>query len=231
MKCIIVDDEEMSRNALKHLVGQVDYLNLLKVCNGSVEAIETLKKEKVDLMFLDIEMPGMSGIELLKCLESTPLVILTTSHTEYALDAFEYNVVDYLIKPLQLPRFIKAANKANEIFENSKTNIDSLEDKEYFFIRYNSVLTKIFAKDILWIEASGDYLTINTINQKFLLHLTLKAIESKLPPNKFIRVHRSYIVAIDNITSIEDTIISISNKLIPVGALYRESFMKRLNLL
>lgn len=231
MKCIIVDDEEMSRNALKHLVDQVDYIQLVKICNGPMEAIDTLKKEKVDLMFLDIEMPGMTGIELLKCLDSPPLVILTTSHTEYALDAFEYNVVDYLIKPLELPRFIKAVNKAHEIFENSKTNISSLDEKEYFFIRYNSVLTKIFSKDILWIEASGDYLTINTINQKFVLHLTLKVIETKLPPNKFIRVHRSYIVAIDNITSVEDTIISINNKLIPVGALYRESFMKRLNLL
>ena len=231
MNCIIVDDEEMSRNALKHLVDQVDYLHLVKLCSGPIEAIETLKREKIDLMFLDIEMPGMTGIELLKCLDSPPLVILTTSHTEYALDAFEYNVVDYLIKPLQLPRFIKATNKANEIFDNSKTSITSLEDKEYFFIRYNSVLTKIFAKDILWIEASGDYLTINTINKKFVLHLTLKVIESKLPPNKFIRVHRSYIVAIDNITSVEDTIISIDTKLIPVGALYRESFMKKLNLL
>ncbi|MBA3704569.1 MAG: response regulator, partial [Bacteroidetes bacterium] len=140
MKCIIVDDEEMSRIALKHLIDQVDYLKLVKVCSGSMEAIDTLKNEKIDLMFLDIEMPGMSGIELLKCMDTPPLVILTTSHSEYALDAFEYNVVDYLIKPLQLPRFVKASSKAKEIFDYAKTNKTSPE-KEYFFVRYNSVLT------------------------------------------------------------------------------------------
>ncbi len=230
MNCIIVDDEEMSRHALKHLIDQLDYLNLVKICEGPVKAIDVLKEEKIDLMFLDIEMPGMTGIELLKWLDAPPLVILTTSHTEYALDAFEYNVVDYLIKPLQLARFIKASSKAKEIFDTSKTNT-ILSEREYFFVRYNSVLTKIFTKDILWIEAAGDYLTINTVNQKFVLHLTLKVIESKLPPDKFIRVHRSYIVAMDNITSVEDTIISIHSKLIPVGAMYRESFMKKLNLL
>ncbi|MEW6468793.1 MAG: LytTR family DNA-binding domain-containing protein [Bacteroidota bacterium] len=230
MNCIIVDDDEISRSALRHLVEEVEDLNLVKVCASASEAIDTLKKNKIDLVFLDIEMPEMSGIELIKSLETRPLIILTTSHKEYALDAFEYNVVDYLIKPLLLPRFLKAVDKAREFYDSAKDKITSTE-KDYFFIKHGSVLTKVMLKDILWIEALGDYITINTANKKFVLHLTLKAIESKLPPDKFVRVHRSYIAAVDNITSVEDTTISINNKLIPVGALYKDNFIKRLNLL
>src|SRR5688572_156899 len=231
MNCIIVDDEEMSRNAMKHLVEQIGYLQLVKVCHDSSEAIETLKKNKIDLVFLDIEMPGMSGIELIQSLETRPLIILTTSHKEYALDAFEYNVVDYLVKPVNEPRFKKAVEKAQEFFDSSQDVKITPAEKEYFFIKHNSVLTKVLLKDILWIEALGDYITINTVNKKYVLHLTLKAIEGKLPPDKFVRVHRSYIAAIDNISAVEDTTISISNKLIPVGALYKDNFIKKLNLL
>ena len=232
MNCIIVDDEEMSRNALKQLIGRVDFLNLVKVCEGPLEAITTLKNEKVDIMFLDIEMPDMSGMDLIKSLpqETRPMIILTTSHTEYALDAFEHNVVDYLVKPVMLPRFLVATTKARDLFENSQNKIDSF-DKDYFFVKSNSVMHKLLIKDILWMESMGDYITINTVNKKYILHLTLKAIEPKIPSDKFIRVHRSFIVAIDNITSVEDTTIVINNKLIPVGAIYKESFMKRLNLL
>ena len=230
MNCIIVDDEEMSRNALKQLIERVDFLNLIKICDGPIEAINTLKNEKVDIMFLDIEMPDMSGMELIKSLDTRPMIILTTSHTEYALDAFEYNVVDYLVKPVMLARFLQAVTKARDLFENSQNKIDSF-DKDYFFVKSNSVMHKLLIKDILWMESMGDYITINTANKKYILHLTLKAIEPKIPSDKFIRVHRSFIVAIDNITSVEDTTICINNKLIPVGAMYKENFIKRLNLL
>ena len=230
MNCIIVDDEEMSRNALKQLIERVDFLNLIKICDGPIEAINTLKNEKVDIMFLDIEMPDMSGMELIKSLDTRPMIILTTSHTEYALDAFEYNVVDYLVKPVMLARFLQAVTKARDLFENSQNKIDSF-DKDYFFVKSNSVMHKLLIKDILWMESMGDYITINTANKKYILHLTLKAIEPKIPSDKFIRVHRSFIVAVDNITSVEDTTICINNKLIPVGAMYKENFMKRLNLL
>ena len=230
MNCIIVDDEEMSRNALKQLIARVSFLNLIKVCDGSLEAINTLKNQKVDIMFLDIEMPDMSGMELIKSFDTRPMIILTTSHTEYALDAFEYNVVDYLVKPVMLARFLQATTKARDLFENSQNKIDSF-DKDYFFVKINSVMHKLLIKDILWMESMGDYITINAVNKKYILHLTLKAIEPKIPSDKFIRVHRSFIVAVDNITSVEDTTILIDNKLIPVGAIYKENFMKRLNLL
>ncbi len=230
MNCIIVDDEEMSRAALSHLVQQVDFLNLLKVCSGPLEAMEVLKKEKVDLVFLDIEMPDMSGMDMLRTLEDRPQVILTTSHKEYALDAFEYNVVDFLVKPLALPRFLKAVNKAKELFDNSRSEV-ATAGKDYFFIKNNSVMTKVMIRDILWIEALGDYITINTASKKYVLHLTLKAIGERLPADKFVRVHRSYIVTVDNISAVEDTTIYINETPIPVGALYRENFLKKLNLL
>lgn len=230
MNCIIVDDEEMSRSALTHLIRQANFLKLVKSCNSAVEASNFIGSEKVDLVFLDIEMPEMSGIEFIKSMETPPLIILTTSHKEYALAAFEYNVVDYIVKPIQLPRFLKAVSKAKEIQEGLRNHITA-SDKEYFFIKSNSVMSKVRLKDILWIEALGDYITVNTVQKKYVIHLTLKALESKLPPEKFIRVHRSFMIAVDNITAVEDTTIYINNKAIPVGAIYRDGFLKRLNLL
>jgi DNA-binding LytR/AlgR family response regulator len=229
MKCIIIDDDDASRTVLKQLVGQVSYLNLVAVCTKPSEAVSLLKKEQVDLAFLDIEMPEMTGMELLGSVAMPP-TILTTTHKEYALDAFEHNIIDYLVKPVTLPRFIKAVEKAKAA--HNKVNAqDGLMERDYFFIKKDSVHTKVPTKDILWIEALGDYITINTVNGKYILHLTLKSIEGKLSPDKFIRVHRSYIVNIDNVGMVEDTTIFINNVSIPVGALYKESFLKVLNLL
>jgi len=227
MNCIIVDDDEASRNILVQLAKHVDTLNVVRTCSSPIEAIKALKEETVDLLFLDIEMPEMTGMELLKALDNKPMVIFTTSHKEYAVDAFEMNVVDYLIKPVTLPRFLKAVAKA-EVTE-SKDVVSTKQ--EYFFIKKDSVLTKVPIKDILWIEALGDYITVHTKDQRFMLHATLKSIEGKLPSNKFVRVHRSYIVQIDNVKQVEDTTIYINETSIPVGALYRENFIKRLNTL
>jgi DNA-binding LytR/AlgR family response regulator len=226
MNCIIVDDDVASQKVIAQLAKQIDFLRVVTTCANPVEAMKVLQKEDIDLMFLDIEMPEMSGMDMLKALEKRPRVILTTSHTEYALDAYDMNVIDYLVKPVELPRFIKAVNKAKE-YGNSEDAVSTAYD--YFFIKKDSVLTKVPIKDILWIEALGDYITIHTKDQRFILHTTLKSVESKLPSDKFIRVHRSYIVQIDNVKLVEDTTIYINDAAIPVGALYKESFIKRLN--
>jgi two-component system LytT family response regulator len=227
---MLVDDDELSLNALRHLIEGVSYINLLKVSSDPLEAIEVIQNEEIDLLFLDIEMPRLNGIELIKSLTDPPLIILTTSHERYAFKAFEYNVVDYLLKPVELPRFIRAATKAKEIFDHSHDNLEAFS-QDFIFIRKNSVLNKVLVKDILWIEALGDYVTLHTVEKKFTLHITLKALEKKLDPDRFIRVHRSFIVQLEHINTIDDSVISINNKPIPVGALYRENFMKRLNLL
>jgi DNA-binding LytR/AlgR family response regulator len=226
MNCIIVDDDDASRNLLMQIAKQVDYLTIIQACSNPLEAINTLSKEDVDVLFLDIEMPEMSGMEMLKALDSRPHVILTTSHKEYALDAYELNVIDYLIKPVTLPRLLKALAKVKGL-TNSKDYTSA--GRDYFFVKKDSVLTKLPIKDILWIEALGDYVTIHMKDRNFILHATLKAIEGKLPSNKFVRVHRSYIVQIDNIKTVEDTTIFINEMSIPIGAIYKENFIKRLN--
>lgn len=226
MNCIIVDDDEASISLFAQIAKQVDYLTIIQTCSNPLEAMNILSKEDVDVIFLDIEMPEMSGIEMLKALDNKPHVILTTSHTEYALDAYELNVIDYLIKPVTLPRLLNALAKIKGS-TNAKEDISASRD--YFFVKKDSVLTKLPIKDILWIEALGDYVTIHLKEQKFILHATLKAIEGKLPANKFVRVHRSYIVQIDNIKTVEDTTIYINEISIPIGAIYKENFIKRLN--
>lgn len=225
MNCIIVDDDEASVNVFLQMVKQVEYLEVIQTCSNPLEAMDTLNRNEVDVMFLDIEMPEMSGMEMLKALDKKPQVILTTSHKEYALDAYELNVIDYLVKPIKLPRLLKALSKVKHPKDTLKA------EQDYFFVKKDSVLTKVPVQDILWIEALGDYVTLHTRNGKFILHVTLKSVEGKLPGNKFVRVHRSYIVQIDNVRTVEDTTIYINEVSIPIGALYKDNFIRRLNTL
>ncbi|MGZ4035283.1 MAG: LytR/AlgR family response regulator transcription factor [Bacteroidia bacterium] len=231
MNCIIIDDDEMSRKALKHLVSQVPYLNLSGVFASAPEALAILNDKGADLMLLDVEMPDISGLEFIKSLKNPPLTILATSKENYAIQAFECNIIDYLLKPISLDRFFKAIDKSKEIFDtNNKKTVTSLSP-EYLFVRINGTLLKIEMKEILWIEALGDYISIITPEKRHTVHSTMKTIENKLDPDKFVRVHRSYIVSIDNINSIDDNTIVINKQLIPVGYVYKENLMKQLNLL
>lgn len=230
MNCIIVDDDEMSRMAMKHLVSQVQFLKLIGTCSSATEALNILNNEKIDLMLLDIEMPDMSGLELVNSLKAPPLTILATSKKDYAIEAFESNVIDYIVKPVLLDRFYKAIAKAKDKFDNLPSTID-FSGANYVFIKSNGTLVKINITEILWIDALGDYMTINTANKKYVVHSTMKVIESKLPSDKFIRVHRSYLISIDSITAIDDNVVIIGKQLIPVGAVYKENLTKRLNLL
>jgi two-component system, LytTR family, response regulator len=230
MNCIIVDDEEMSRAALKHLAGQSPFLNLLGECGSSAEALAVLNEQKVDLMLLDVKMPEMDGLELIKTLQHPPLIILITAKKEYAIEAFECNVVDYILKPVSLARFLKAITKAKSLFEAGQQKED-VRDADHLFIKTNASLIKLSIKEILWIEALGDYIKVHTADKSLTIHSTMKGIEKKLPPDIFIRVHRSFIVSIFSINSIDDATIVTDKKLIPVGAMYKENLMKRLNLL
>ena len=231
MKCLIVDDNEMARLAMKQLVKQVQILQLVSECSDAMQAYNHLNDDQVDLLLLDIEMPGMTGIELTKKLgNKSPLIIFTTAKTDYAVEAFELNVVDYLIKPVTLVRFLQAVERAKETMESKKQEV-KIEAQEFVFVKDNGILKKLNVEDILYLEAMGDYVKVHTAQKFHVLHSTLKSIEEKLPPAKFIRVHRSYIVALQKIDFIQDSVISISKASIPVAETYKSTLNKRLNLL
>ncbi|MFY0674929.1 MAG: response regulator [Bacteroidia bacterium] len=227
LKSIIVDDEELSRNILKNFVGKTQNLEAVALCADGIEASNYLSRHQVDLIFLDIEMPEMSGIDLIKSLSKPPMVILVTSKREHAIEAFEYNVIDYVLKPFDYSRFLKAVNKAREVY-NSKN--ESQEDDPDLFVKVDSRLVKIHSSDVIWIEALGDYIVINTEDSKYIVHNTMKGIESKLSSDKFLRVHRSYIVRLDKIETLDESVIVIKQKIIPIGGTYKSRLLNRLNM-
>lgn len=232
MKCLIIDDNKMARMAMKQLVSQVQVLELVAECSDALEAFNHINREHIELLLLDIEMPGMSGIELTKKLgqQYKPLIIFTTSKTDYAVEAFELNVVDYLVKPVVLPRFLQAVDRAKDALESNREEV-KIEDLEFVFIKDNGVLKKLSVDDILYLEAMGDYVKVHTAQRFHVLHSTLKAIEEKLPTTRFLRVHRSYIVALNKIDFIQDGIIHIGKATVPLAETYKVTLNKRLNLL
>jgi DNA-binding LytR/AlgR family response regulator len=231
MKCIIVDDNKMARMALRQLVSQVPSLELVAECTDATEALASLNNNHIDLLLLDIEMPDMSGLDLTRNLgNNRPLIIFTTAKKDYAVEAFELNVVDYLVKPLAFPRFRQAIEKAQETLESNKEEV-KVEEQGFVFVKDNGILKRISIDDILFLEAMGDYVKVHTLQKFHVVHATLKSIEEKLPPSKFIRVHRSYIVAINKIDYIQEGTISIGKTTIPVADTHKSNLNKRLNLL
>jgi len=232
MNCIIVDDNKMARTAVKQLIEQVDFLNLKEVCATSLEAFNYLKKEEVDLVFLDVEMPGMTGIELVRNLKKRPIIILVTAKKDYAVEAYELNVADYIVKPVTLSRFVTAVDRAKELFESRDKKLEINEkEKDFIFVRSNSLLTKIKIKDIIYIQALGDYVNIFTADKHFAVHITLKGMEAKLNGDKFFRLHRSYIVSVDCIDNVEENTVCIGKHLIPIGEQFKKDLLKKLNLI
>ena len=231
MNCIIIDDDLMSRKIIEEFIARTDQLNLVASYDNAMDAINSFNADSdIDMIFLDIEMPEMSGIDFLESLQNPPQIIIISSKEKYALEAFNYDVTDYLLKPIVYSRFFKAINKANVRFKNK---IDSKEDE--IFIKKNSALVRLKYDDILWVEALENYVIFSTFNEKFTIHFTMKAIEQKLPTNKFSRVHRSFIVNISKISMIEDNVIIVKthdgNKSIPVGKSYKDKLLRDINLI
>ncbi|HUQ97690.1 MAG TPA: LytTR family DNA-binding domain-containing protein [Chitinophagaceae bacterium] len=233
MRCLIVDDNKMARMAMKQLVSQVKSLELVAECSDAMEAYNHLASTDIDLLLLDIEMPGMTGLELTKKLgNKSPLIIFTTAKTDYAVEAFELNVVDYVIKPVSPARFLQAVEKAREVTESTKPELrSSSAEQDFVFVKDNGVLKKINVEDMLYLEAMGDYVKVYTGQRFHVLHATLKSIEEKLPTSKFVRVHRSYIVSLNKIDFIQDGAITIGKANVPIADTYRNLLNKRLNLL
>ncbi|MFN2456631.1 MAG: LytR/AlgR family response regulator transcription factor [Chitinophagaceae bacterium] len=231
MKCLIVDDNTMARMAMKQLVAQVPSLALVKECSDAIEAYHELNQQPIDLLLLDIEMPEMTGLELTRNLgDKCPLIIFTTANKDYAVEAFDLDVVDYLIKPVSTARFLRAVDRATDMMSSKKQDA-VIAEKEFVFIKDNGILKKIDNNDILYLEAKGDYVRVHTPQKLHFLHTTLKSIEEKLPASKFVRVHRSFIVALNKIDFIHENSIFINNTSIPLSDSYRSVFTKRLNLL
>lgn len=230
MTCLIVDDNDMARLTIRQLIAGIPQLTITGECTSAPEAFRYISEDPPDLVFLDIEMPGMSGIELLRSLSRKPLIIFTTSQSNYAAEAFELNVVDYLVKPVTMPRLLQAVEKARETLARSNSEIKSME-QDYLFIRDNGILKKIKLDDILYVEAMGDYIKIYTQAKVYIVHTTLKAFEENAAAGKFMRVHRSYIVALDKIETIENGVLNIMNTPIPVAESYRSQLIRKIKLL
>jgi len=236
MDCIIIDDEKMARVIIKTLCNEIDDLHISGEFSNAMQAMKFLNENTIDLIFLDIHMPNFSGLDFIKSLKNPPKIILTTSDTKFALEAFEYDfILDYLVKPIELPRFKKAIEKVNkkEISSNSPASqINNTPDVENdFYINIDRRLIKIDLPSIYLIEAKGDYIKIKTENQDYTVHSTLKKIEEKLPESLFLKIHRSYIINLKKIVDIEDNSVLIKKDVIPVSRSKRPELMKRLDLL
>ncbi len=231
MNCLIIDDNKIARTTLKQLASQVKNLEVTGECATAMEAYNILQQEPVDLLLLDIEMPGMTGLELTRNLgNKKPLIIFTTSKKEYAAEAFELNVVDYIVKPVTPARFIQAIDKAREILDSRQQDM-KVEEEAVIFIRDSNIVKRLSIDDILFAEAMGDYVKLHTTQKFYAIHNTLKTVEERLPVSKFQRVHRSYIVAIQKIDTLQDGALVLGNKIVPVADAYRAALNKRMNIL
>ncbi|QEH39918.1 LytTR family DNA-binding domain-containing protein [Chitinophaga sp. XS-30] len=219
IRCIIVDDEPLARDGMELLVKGTGFLQLVASCSNAMEANAVLAAEKVQLMFLDIQMPRMRGIDLLRSLPIKPLVIITTAYPDFALEGFELNVLDYLVKPITPERFLQSVNRALTLLQQQRSESDHL------FIKTGSGFEKIAYADILFIEGAQNYLTIHTAQGKHMTLATFRAAEEQLPPGKFLRVHKSYIVAVDKIQSLSGNELSCGGHKVPVSKNYREALM------
>ncbi len=228
MTCLIIDDEILAQEVIEHYIFQIPFLELLAKCDRATEAFTFLSNTSVDLIFLDIKMPGIGGLEFLRLLKSPPKVILTTAYSEYALQGYELNVVDYLVKPIAFERFLQAVNKAMPRPVQPQPAAPIAED---LFVKSDGKLIRLLAKDILYVESLKSYLLIHTITQKIIIYSTmLNMVEQLAARAEFIRIHKSYLINKNHIKLIQNNIITIHNTELPIGAVYRTETMKRLGL-
>lgn len=225
MRCLAVDDEPLALDLLEDNIGKIPYLTLVKRCRNAFEAQEVLSREHIDLIFLDIQMPGITGVQFLQSVTTPPLVIFITAYEQFALDGFNLDVVDYLLKPVSFDRFLKAVNKAHELFTHRGNQLPGAAQLDYLFVNADYNLVKINVRDIVFIEGLKDYIKIFVENAQrpVITRMSLKSMEEKLPTEKFVRVHKSFIVSLDKIVSIRKGKISIGGVHVPISEHYKEN--------
>ena len=230
LRCIAIDDEPLALELLEDNISKVPYLQLIAACSNAIEAMKIMQEKNADLIFLDIQMPGLTGLQFIQSMTEKPMIILITAYEKYALEGFNLDVTDYLVKPVSLERFVKACNKAKELHELKIKPKETATDKlpEYIFVNADYSLLKIVIDDIRWIEGLKDYVRIHlkSSSKPVITRMTMKTIEELLPGNKFIRIHKSYIVAVAFITLIRKSSVTIGAEELPVSETYQEALMK-----
>ncbi len=226
IKCVIVDDEPTARDILQILISQIEGIDIIFSCKNASEALSVLNENNIDLLFLDINMPGMSGITLAKSISKKTKIIFTTAYREYAIDGFDLQAVDYLLKPISLRRMQQAIEKYKS--ENNRSQQNTISSKEYIIIRSERKMVKINLSEILYVESLSDYLKVYTETKMIITRETITNIDAKLPSNSFIRIHRSYIVSINYINSYTSEFVEINEKAIPISRSYRSSFLMKM---
>ncbi len=230
IKCIIVDDEPLVREGMRMNVEELENLELVGEFGNAADASKFLLKNKVDLMFLDVEMPGMNGLDFLRNLDNPPHVILTTAYSQYAVEAYELDVVDYLVKPIKFERFVRAIAKIEEVIKlsDAPTVLDAVEDN-FIFIKSERKYVKVNFDDLLYIEGLKDYVIIHATHGKYMTAMNVKTIFNKLPESIFFRVSKSYIVNVNHIDDIDGAYINVKGNQVPIGRSYRDTFVNYIN--
>ncbi len=233
LRAIAIDDEPKALDIVRLYADKIPFLKLDKTFRDALEALSYLKEESVDLIFLDINMPDLSGIEFLQSLTNPPMVIFTTAYSEYAVESYDYQAVDYLLKPITFTRFLKAVNKAAEIFENTKFVAHHEPDGTkhetgHLLVKSGTEMYNISYQNILYIEGAQNYVFIHTPEKKIISLMRMKEMELKLPSTLFFRIHKSFIIALKQIDKIEAYQVTIKNHIIPIGKIYKEAFLKQI---
>lgn len=224
LKCIIIDDEPLALDILSDYISKIPFLQLVCTTVKPIEALQLVQQQKIDLVFLDMQMPELTGLQFMKITNGKCGIILTTAYSKYAMDGFEYNVIDYLLKPISFERFYRAAEKAKKIL--LKTPAEMVVKDTFIFIKADGKIIKVILDDILLIEGLKDYIAIHTPKEKLITLQSLRSMEENLPVERFIRVHKSYIIALDKIETIERNRIVIGKEIIPVGETYQKTFFE-----
>jgi len=228
LRCIAIDDEPLALELLVDNISKVPFLQLVAECSNPLDALKVMQQQKIDLVFLDIQMPGLTGLQFIQSLAEKPMFILITAYEKYALDGYSLDVLDYLVKPVSLERFIKACNKARELHElrtKGNSHISNNTKAEYFFVNVDYKLVKVLFADITWIEGLKDYIKIHlrSTNRPVITRMSMKSVEEQLPPNDFIRIHKSYIVSVAHITAVMKNSIFLGEIELPVSDNYRDT--------
>jgi len=230
LRCIAVDDEPLALELLEDNISKVPYLQLIARCNNAMEAMKVLQQQSADLIFLDIQMPGLTGLQFIQSLSNRPMIILITAYEKFALEGYNLDVVDYLVKPVALDRFVKACNKAFELFQlkNRGKENDNEPAPDYFFVNVDYSLLKVVLLDIKYIEGLKDYIKIHlkSSSKPIITRMSMKAMEEQLPASQFIRIHKSYIVSVAFITAIRKSSVFVEQLELPVSETYQEALMK-----